>query len=266
MKKPLPIFTVLITFFFFTTVYSQSRFSHEAGLSFGVSSFQTDFGESGDFPSANAATFSFGVTHYLKFFGSQYSWRSGSSYFSEHFKLKTEFNYMFNTKVEHEGSYAQGGSPEAVKLRRMTGEIKMYNIGTNLEYYFLELEDYSSYYKSSGTLNPFISVGLHYSFFDPDILVDGVSLEGQEEPYTDLIDKWQEGAIYLEEDSTFGASIGAGIRYSIDSFDLVLDGRWQHFFSDKVDGLDDTSSASGSDFNDTMVYINVGVVYVFGKN
>jgi len=272
MKKSLPYITLLITFFFISTTYSQSRFSHEIGLSFGMASFQTDFGEKNDFPSANAATFAFGVSHYLKFFGSQYSWRSGSNYFSQHFKLKTEFNYMFNTLVEHEGSYAVGNSETALKLQAMTGEIKMYNIGTNLEYYFLELEDYTSYYKSLGTLNPFISVGLHYSFYDPDILVNGVSLEGQSEPYTDLIDKWQEGAIYLEEGSTFGASIGAGIRYSIDSFDLVLDGRWQHFFSDQVDGLDDegidpTSNApTGSNYNDTMVYVNFGVVFVFGKN
>jgi len=272
MKKSLPVLSILITFFFFTTTYSQSKFSHELGLSFGVASFQTDFGQSGDFPSANASTFSFGVSHYLKFFGSQYSWRSGSSYFSQHFKLKTEFNYMFNTKIEHEGEYAKGNGAIAVALRRMTGEIKMYNIGTNLEYYFLELEDYSSYYKSNGTFNPFVSVGLHYSFYDPDIFVDGNSLEGQDEPYTDLIPKWQEDSIYLEKGSTFGASIGAGLRYSIESFDLVLDGRWQHFFSDQVDGLDDdgpdpTSGVkTGSDYNDTMVYINFGVIYVFGKN
>lgn len=266
MKKSLPILIVLITFFFFSTIYSQSRFSHELGVSFGMASFQTDFGESGDFPSANAATFSFGVSHYLKFFGSQYSWRSGSSYFSDHFRLKTEFNYMLNTRVEHEGSYAQGGSDVALKLQAMTGEIKMYNLGTNLEYYFSELEDYASYYKSKGSLNPFISIGLHYSFYDPNIFVNDVSLEGKIEPYDDLIDKWQEDAIFLEKGTTLGASIGAGIRYSIDDFDLVLDGRWQHFFSDKVDGLDDTSNVSGSDFNDTMVYVNFGVVYVFGKN
>lgn len=265
MKKLLPVITVLITFFFFTSLHSQSRYSHEMGISFGIASFQTDFGERHDFPSANAATFTAGVSHYLKFFGSQYSWRNASSYFSEHFKLKTEFNYMHNSKIEHEGSYAVGPGEIATKLRRMTGEITLYNLGTNLEFYFFELEDYSSYFRSSGTVNPFISVGLHYSFYDPDIKVDGTSLEGLEEPFTDLIPKWQNNAIYLEEDGTFGASLGAGIRYNIDNFDLVLDGRWQHFFSDKVDGLDDTSPVSGSDYNDTLIMINVGVVYVFGK-
>jgi hypothetical protein len=264
MKKLLPIFIVLFSFFFYTFGYAQSRFSHEVGASFGIASFQTDFGESNDFASANASTFSVGFAHYLKFFGSQYSWRSGSSFFSEHFKLKTEFNYMLNTRVEHEGSYVIGSGETATKLRAMTGEIKMYNIGTNLEYYFLELEDYSSFYKSSGTLNPFISAGVHYSFYDPDIKVNEVTLEGQSEPYTGLIDKWQTGAIYLEKGNTFGVSAGAGIRYSIDTFDLVLDGRYQYFFSDQVDGLD-APVDPGNKNNDTVIFVNVGIVYVFGK-
>lgn len=257
MKKPLPIIIVLISFFFFTTTYAQSRLSHEVGVSFGIASFQTDFGISNDFASANASTFSIGLAWYLKFFGNQYSWRSGSSYFSQHFKLKNEFNYMLNTRVEHPGTTNE-------KLKAMTGEIKMYTIGTNLEYYFLELEDYSSFYKSSGTLNPFISGGVHYSFYDPDIKVNEVSLEGKTEPYTDLINKWQTGAIYLEKGNTFGVSAGAGIRYSIDTFDLVLDGRYQYFFSDQVDGLD-APNDPGNQNNDTVIFVNVGIVYVFGK-
>jgi len=264
MKRHLPKITVLILFFFFTTTYSQSRFSHEAGIIFGPASLQTDFGQSKDFPSANQATLAFGVTHYLKFFGSQYSWRSGSSYFSTHFKLKTEFLYLSNTNIQHEGEWAEGTGETAQKLQAMTGQVKMYNIGTNLEFYFLELEDYSSFYRSSGSLNPYISIGLQFSIYDPDILVNDVSLEGQEEPYTQLIDKWQEGAVYLDEGNTFGASVGAGLRYSLDKFDLVLDGRYQYFFSDQVDGLD-APNDPGNKNNDTMVFINLGVVYVFNK-
>ncbi len=262
MKKHLPKITALILFFFFTTTYSQSRFSHEAGIFFGPASLQTDFGISGDFPSANQATLAFGVTHYLKFFGSQYSWRSGSSYFTDHFKLKTEFLYMNNSNISHEG--IKGTGENAQKLEAMKGQVKMYNIGTNLEFYFLELEDYSSFYRSSGSLNPFISIGVHFSMYDPDILVNEVSLEGQEEPYTQLIDKWQEGAIYLDKGNTFGASVGGGLRYSLDKFDLVLDGRYQYFFSDQVDGLEALDDSANKN-NDTMVFINLGVVYVFNK-
>ena len=83
-------------------------------------------------------------------------------------------------------------------MERMTGSVKMYNAGVNLEYYFIELEDYSSFFRSSGSVNPFVSLGLHYTHSQPDIFVDGVSLKGQEEPYEDLIPKWQEGAIFLD--------------------------------------------------------------------
>jgi len=259
MKKVLPLIIVFISLLYSESSFSQSSFSHEAGVTFGMASYQTDFGQRNDFPSANAATMAFGITHYLKFFGSQYSWRSGSSFFSTHFKLKTEFNYMNNKSIRHEVDYNDE------RMRLMTGTITMYNIGTNLEFYFFDMEDYSSYYRNDNKLNPFINMGIHYSFYDPDILFDGVSLEGQEEPYDELIPKWQEGAIYLEKDATFAASVGAGIRYSISDVDLVLEGRWQHFFSDKVDGLDDISADSASDFNDTMVIVNMGVVYVFGK-
>ena len=261
MKKVLPLIIAFTALLYSEASFSQSRFSHEVGATFGAASYQTDFGTTNDFSSENASTMTFGFTYYLKFYGSQYSWRSGSSYFSSHFKLKTEFNYMNNKTVRHKGFLEH-----LPNLQRMTGEIKMYNIGTNLEFYFFNMEDYASYNRSDTKLNPFINVGIHYSFYDPDIFVDGNSLEGQEEPYTDLIPKWQEGAIYLEKDATFAASVGAGLRYSISDVDLVLEGRFQHFFSDKVDGLDDTSVDTASHHNDTMVIVNVGIVYVFGQN
>ncbi len=51
-------------------------------------------------------------------------------------------------------------------------------LGFNLEYYILELEDYSSFYKTTGSINPFVTVGVHYSYSQPDILVNDVSLKG----------------------------------------------------------------------------------------
>jgi hypothetical protein len=263
MKNILRKIAILFFLFFTSITYSQSSVSHEVGILFGPASFQTDFGQRHDFPSANQSTLAVGVSHYLKFFGNQYNWRSGTSFFSEHFKLKTEFTYLFNTNIKHEGDYVKGTGATAEKLKAMTGQIKMYNIGTNLEFYFLRIDDYTSFFGNKKSINPYISVGLQFSMFDPDIFVDGTSLAGQEEPYTQLIDKWQNDAIYLEKGNTFGVSAGAGVRFSLDTFDLVIDSRWQHFFSDKVDGLDDFSSDSGSDFNDTMVFINIGAVYVF---
>jgi hypothetical protein len=100
--------------------------------------------------------------------------------------------------------------------------------------------------------------------YDPDILVNDVSLEGQAEPYTQLIDKWQTGAVFLDAGSTFGVSGGAGLRYGLDNVDFVIDARYQYFFSDRIDGLD-APDDPGNLNNDTAIFFNVGVVYVFGK-
>jgi len=147
----------------------------------------------------------------------------------------------------------------------MKARIKLYNAGLNFEYYIFELEDYASFYQSSGSINPFVTVGIHYSYSQPDILVNDVSLKGQEEPYTQLIDKWQEDAVFLDAENIFSASAGAGVRFGLDKVDFSLEGRYQYYFSDVVEGLnaaDDPANTS----NDSMVFINAGVIYVFGKD
>jgi hypothetical protein len=262
MKKYLPELCVVLLFFFFTQTHAQTRFSHEVGVNIGIASFQPDFGLSTEFESANQANMIYGFAYYLKFFGSQYNWRSGSSFFSEHFKLKFEFTYTNNTNINHDGAKNAGSVYD--KLELMTGQIKLYNGGLNLEYYIFELEDYSSFYRSSGTINPFVTLGLHYSHSKPDIFVDGVSLKGKAEPYTDLIPKWQEGAVFLEPANIFSATGGVGVRFGLDKVDFSLEGRYQYYFSDVVDGLD-APNDPGNKGNDSMVFFNAGVIYVFGK-
>ena len=263
-KLLLKLFTVIFLASFSGGMQAQTSVSHELGGFFGIASLQTDFGISGNFASANQATMGFGISYYMKFFGSQYNWRSGSSYFTEHFKLKAEFSYISNTNIEHE-DLDQVGERFREIMERMTGATTMYNGGLSLEYYFVELEDYSSFFKSSGQVNPFVALGVQYTYAQPDIFVDGVSLKGQPEPYEDLIPKWQEGAIDLEDQGIFSATASAGVRFGLDMVDFVVEGRYQYFFSDKLEGLyapDDP----GNKNNDTMVFINLGIVYVFGKN
>jgi len=257
---------IISSFFLYSTLnFAQSRFSHEVGGYFGVASLQTDFGDSGDFASANQANLAVGLTHYLKFFGSQYSWRSGSSYFSDHFKLKTEFLYSNNSNITHDGQSAKRSSENAEKLRAMTSSVKLYNVGFNLEYYFLRLEDYASFYGAQDKLNPYISVGLQWSYYDPDIQVDGVSLPANSDPYLSLIDKWQNNSIYVDPNNSFGVSGALGLRYSIEFVDLYLEGRYQYFFNDDIEGLDSLLDPANTS-NDSMVLVSLGVVYVFGKN
>jgi opacity protein-like surface antigen len=273
------------------SAYSQVSLSSEAGLMFGVTSFQTDFGLRHDFDSENAATMGFGVMHYLKFFGNKYSWRSGSTFWSEHFMLKTEFVYLKNTNIKHEKE-AFANIPELKeKWDAMRGNIKMYNIGTQLEYYFFNMENYSTASKQRA-LNPYISAGVHFSFYDTQVTskldVAGTPPDWRnyvvyDNPGNGMYDKWylkdipkddpnsydgldHKQTIFNGKGNTFGVSAGLGLRYAVsDSFNLILDSRFQYFFSDRVDGLD-ASKDPGNKNNDTMIYVNMGIVYVFGQN
>jgi len=264
MKKHLPKLCVVLLFFFFINARSQTSLSHEFGVNLGVSSFQPDFGLSTEFASANQSNLAYGFSYYMKFFGSKYNWRSGSTFFSEHFKMKLDFSYVNNSNINHDA--IKNASDQ---LKAMTGTIKLYNAGLNFEYYFLKLEDYSSFYKSSGTINPFISLGLGYSYSQPDILVNGVSLKGYDEPYDgngspELIPKWQEGAVHLNPENIFSARAGAGVRFGLDMLDFSLEAGYNYYFSDVVDGLNAPDDPANKG-NDSMVSVTIGVIYVFGK-
>lgn len=258
MRKYLPNLLAVLLFFFFINSRAQTNFSHEVGGFFGIATFQTDMGLSTEFAAENQASMGFGIAYYMKFFGSQYNWRSGSSFFSEHFKLKAEFSYINNSNVSFEPAGLNS------KLDNMKAAIKLYNVGLNLEYYILELEDYSSYFQTTGSINPFVTVGIHYSYSQPDILVNDVSLKGQEEPYTELIDKWQVDAVFLEAENIFSATAGIGVRFGLEKLDFSLEGRYQYYFSDVVEGLNAADDPANKG-NDSMVFINAGVIYVFGK-
>lgn len=282
MKKYLHKFTLFFVIIFASSgAYSQVNLSSEAGVMFGITSFQTDFGLRNDFASQNASTMGFGVMHYLKFFGNQYSWRSGSTFFSEHFMLKTEFVYLKNTNIKHEKEAFAVGSPQREKWDAMRGNIKMYNIGSQMEFYFFNMESYSSYTKQR-TLNPYLSAGVHFSFYDTQVTSElGNNWENfvvYDQPGNEMYDKWytEEGAslsggkheqtIFNGKGNTFGLSAGLGLRFAVsDSFNFILDSRFQYFFSDRVDGLD-AYKDPGNKNNDTMVYVNMGIVYVFGQN
>ncbi len=254
---------LLIVFTISNKAQSQLNVSSEVGVMFGVTSFQTDFGVSHDFPSANQQTMGYGIAHYLKFFGKKYSWRSGSTFFSEHFMMKTEFMYLNNTNIEH------ANNPTSDILKDMRGNIKMFNLGNQFEYYFFNIEDYAISYRDRRSFNPYISLGVHYSWFTPNVTTtndSGSFLVNSE------YDKWltaeqaeelgKTQTIFNESGSAFGVSAGAGLRYSMEYFDLILDSRYQYFFSDKVDGLDAPKDPANK-HNDTMIYVNLGVVYTF---
>jgi len=245
---------IIVLLFSFSKSFSQLDFSHEVGIVAGPLSMQTDYGERNHFPSSNEGTFGVAVVHYLSFFGNNYNWRNGATWFSDHFKLRTEFSYYFNNTLEHEGRYVEQNSAIAPQLRAMKGETKIYNVGMQLEYYFKNLEDYGLLFNTADKFAPYISAGLHYSRFDAALT--NTSNGGLD--VGNLPAKWQD-RFFIDPDNTFSFTVSTGTRFKLNNIDLVADARWQHFFSDKVDGLDQTDGSSK--YNDTLILLSFGIVF-----
>ena len=245
---------ILILLFSYSSSFSQLDISHEVGITAGPLSMQTDYGERHHFPSSNETTFGISVVHYLSFFGSNYNWRNGATWFSDHFKLRTEFSYYFTNSLEHEGRYVEENSAIAPQLRAMKGETKIYNIGMQLEYYFKNLEDYGLLFNTADKFAPYISAGIHYNRYDAELT--NTSNGGLD--VGNLPAKWQ-NRFFIEPDNTFSFTLSTGTRFKLDKVDLVADLRWQHFFSDKVDGLDQVDGSSK--YNDTLILLSFGAVF-----
>jgi len=236
--------------------YAQLDLSHEVGVSFGPVAMQTDYGERNHLPSSMATSFGVSVSHYLSFYGSNYNWRNGASFFSDHFKLRTEISIYTNTNLEHKGVPSEIIGPFGDQIRAMKGSTKVFNVGTQLEYYFKNLEDYGLLFNDDNKFAPYVSAGFHYNSFDPELTNDNGNLN-----IATLPEPWQENAVFLEKDTTFSLSFSAGTRYKMNNFDVFIDARWQYFLSDKIDGLDAPSDLSGSKFNDTLIYLSVGAIF-----
>ncbi len=252
---------LIVLFLSVTNSFAQLELSNEFGITFGPVTMQTDYGERYHLPSSTETSFGLGIVHYLSFYGSNYNWRNGASFFSDHFKLRSEVSYYFNNSLEHKGAYVEGSGDFVDRMKGMKGKTKVFNFGAQLEYYFNNLEDYGLLFNNDNKFAPYISVGLQYNIYDPEFETNYGSGDYINDPTGVLPKPWQKNAIFVEKGNTFSFTMSAGTRYRIADFDLVLDVRWQHFFSDKIDGLDAApENVSGSKFNDTAVYFSVGVV------
>ncbi|MCB0460304.1 MAG: outer membrane beta-barrel protein [Flavobacteriaceae bacterium] len=255
----------LITLFSFSGLFAQRNLSHEVGLTFGPIFMQTDYGQANHLPSSTPTSFGISLSHYLSFYGSNYNWRNGSSYFSDHFKLKTDFSFYTNSDLEHKGEYAKLQNDLGARLRAMTGTTKLWDVGMQMEYYFKNLEDYGLLFNDNDKFAPYVSAGLHFSKFTPTLTTTHNGGDYVNNPEGTLPGPWQVDAVFLEPDTTFSLTLSAGTRYKLGDVQLVLDARWQYFFSDRIEGLDAPHELSGSKHNDTLIFLSFGAVYDLGS-
>ena len=243
--------------------YSQLGFSHEVGAIIGPVQFRSDFGVRNDEGTNYGNTgFGIGLVHYLNFsYSAECNCYTTDNYFNDHFKLRSEISYN-TTKLSHYGQWAADDTQDAAKLRGHTGQTNNFDIGMQLEFFPLSIRSFQAF---SYRIAPFVSFGIHYTSFNPKAYTDYV------DPATGVADgnilnannfwsAWEPGSINPSSGSSWSTVASIGARYKLTKLsDLMIDLRWQYYFSDWIDGLNHQLPSNQA--NDWLVWLNFGYIY-----
>lgn len=265
MLKKVAILVIFVISCLNTANAQFSGFSHEIGVIAGPVALQSDYGLRNSL-STNAGNtgFGIGIVHYLNFsYTADCNCYTANTYFNDHFKVRTEISYN-KTELQHFGKWVEksGNSPGVQQLRAMRGKTAITSIGMQLEYYPLSIRDFSA---SVGSFAPFVSLGAQFSHYDPE----STSLLGPLgsplttfPKYLDPSDGERYG--FTSKGGNVGSVVTSlGSRYKLSPLsDLMVDLRFQYYFSDWVDGLNiDRNLHPENKANDWLVWFNVGYIY-----
>ncbi len=264
---------IMLVAFSAQTLKAQLGFSHEIGAITGPVAFQSDYGIRKDFETnAGNTGFGVGIIHYINFaYRADCNCYTKDTYFNDHFKLRNEISYN-KTKLDHFGEWVkpERTSVTARGLRAMAGEANVFDLGSQLEFFPYSIRDFAA---GGYAFAPFISLGAHYNSFSPKA-VPNSELESKftaaEYAYLTNADPNAGGYInhrmFLPESTTnedfssWSIVWSVGTRYKLTPLsDLMLDLRWQYYFTDFADGLD--HDAPSDKFNDWNVWLNFGYIY-----
>lgn len=240
------------------TTYSQLGFSHEIGVIVGPVEFRSDFGSRFD-ENTNLGNsgIGIGIIHYISFaYSADCNCYTTDTYFNDHFKLRSEVSWN-KTILDHHGEWVQPDkvSANADRLRAHSGVAENFDIGTQIEYFPMSIRSFQAF---SYRFAPFVSLGVHYTSFSPQASTryGDRSIQNPNNFYS----FWEPGSINPEAGSTWSMVTSVGVRYKLTKLsDLMLDLRWQYYFSDWIDGLD--HQLSYNKFNDWLLWLNFGYVY-----
>ncbi len=250
-------FLVLLSLFFVTNNYAQQQYSpsFEAGISLGASAIQSDFGENGDFESSvygNIGT-TFSGAFYMNFINRRNN--SEAHWFKNHAKLKGELSYT-KANIDHFGATIEEDTYSAPLFKAMHGTASIMNFGAILEYYLFDLSEFNP--KNSNIFSPYFGAGILASFSNPTIFSD----LGDYTTNASVLPAGYrtEDSINTESEAAFSLVYSLGTRIKLNYYsDLVIDTRWQQFFSDNIDGLNPQFEANKH--NDWMYGVSLGYIF-----
>ena len=264
MIKQLLLFSIIFIGFSNNSVAQFGGFSHEVGIIAGPVAFQSDYGQRHDF-STNAGNtgIGIGIIHYLNFsYKADCNCYTPDTYFNDHFKLRTELSYN-KSKLEHFGEWTEG-KPSLGKeqLKAMTGSTSVTNLGVQLEFFPLSIRDFSV---TISSFAPFISLGGQFSFYNTKVSSSlgplGIPLTTFPKYLTATDDR--NYGFSTESNPVWSVVTSVGTRYKLTELsDLMVDLRFQYYFSDWVDGLKPNPTIyKENKANDWLVWFNVGYIY-----
>ncbi|TYA73914.1 THC0290_0291 family protein [Seonamhaeicola marinus] len=265
--------SIFCLFFLVNSVSAQLGFSHEIGVVAGPLQFRSDFGSRNDSKTNfGNSGIGVGIVHYINFaYRADCNCYTTDTYFNDHFKLRNEISWN-RTKLEHYGKWVGNrtnpdgttelrNTPEANQLRGHTGVAQNFDIGTQLEFFPLSIRSFQSF----GTrFAPYISLGVHYTSYTPEVKttydspLPDVEL-GDVTDSRNFYSAWAPGSVNANPGSTWSVVSSVGVRYKVGRLaDVVLDMRWQYYFSDWVDGLNHNLEYNKN--NDWLVWVNFGYI------
>jgi len=274
LNKFIKITTLILFLIVSFNLIAQSEKSHEIGFVSGSASFTTDYGQRYNFKANVGGNVGAGIglIYYLNFTDYRYRWNLRTSYWAEHFRVRAEASYM-SAKLEHFGIYAEKQSEGGEKLRAHTGKTYLVNLGAQLEFHWVDIVDFGSRRIPDLHWSPYISGGVFVDYYNPSISsnfdpVTKLSTPGLVSNWQDpdiLFPKWDNnsfpGASRDTPGITMSATFGVGTRYKFGEYsDLLIESRWQYFFSNYVDGLNSKADPANK-FNDWLLWVHLGYVY-----
>lgn len=254
-----------ILFGFSNEIIAQFGFSHEIGVIAGPIAFQSDYGERYDLETniGNSGT-GIGIIHYLNFsYAAECNCYTPETYFNDHFKLRSELSYN-KTNLEHLGEWVKPNrtSIYADMLRAMKGTTSLTNIGMQLEYFPFSIRDFTS---RNGSLAPFVSLGAQFSYYNAKAYSTLGPLGTPITTYPKYLTPTDNrpNGFSSESSSVWSVVSSLGVRYKLTPLrDLMIDLRFQYFFSDWVDGLKPNPDLyKENKANDWLVWLNFGYIY-----
>ncbi|RAR71265.1 THC0290_0291 family protein [Flavobacterium aciduliphilum] len=254
------IFSFILLLGIKNTALAQYGFSHEIGAFVGPTFFQSDYGQRNNLAATTGNIgYGIGLIHYLNFsYRADCSCYTPETYFNDHFKLRTELSYT-KSNFKHYGDWVDPSktSLTAEQLRAMHGSTELTDIGMQLEFFPKSIRDFTV---SVGSFAPFIALGGHFSFFKPNAYSDMGPGLGKTTTVTP--DKYI-GAVKINSQATWSIVTSIGTRYKLSPLsDLMLEMRFQYYFSDWVDGLRPNPEVyTENKANDWNVWLNFGYIY-----